>query len=472
MRNIIIFLGIVSLTICLREVPQDYTLIFKEDFSSIEKLQQNWNFEIGNGVNGWGNWEKQYYRTSEENVFVKDNQLHIKALNKNIQNYKYTSARLTTKNTFEFAYGYVKTRIKLPKVLGSWPAFWMLGQNFEEIGWPKCGEIDIVESVNDNDIIKSYLHWFDDGTGKGGDHGSNTQIQNKDQFHIYEMFWDKSYIKVFIDGTQNFIIDIANIHTNAFTKQFYFLINIAVGGTLPGNQIDNSKFPLEMIVDYIEVYQKNNELNYKYNPKSLIYNQQNQKITLNDGRLYYPFFKYGELRMKLAFPRVKGYTSKVYLFNRDRYSKKGDTIIIDTEGNYGEIAFAFIKDDSNTITSGTKWKEGDSYSLVEIDDVTQLNEYLFLWNEKSIKIYVNDIETYKIDITSKPDLKQYYIFNAFIEQNSNNNNNAPEIVLQNLKLFQYVKDTIDSVPEIPDIPEVNGAKLMGYIWLLFLLLFI
>ena len=294
MKQLLLILSLFSLVISLKENLSNYTLIFKEDFKSTENFEANWDFEIGTGDNGWGNSEKQYYRTSKDNIFIKDNQLHIKAIKKKIKDNEYTSGRITTKKTFQFAYGYVKTRMKLPKAKGIWPSFWMLGENIEKVGWPNCGEIDIVETINDNDVIFNSLHWFDDETRDRGDYSSVNNITNKDEFHIYELFWGEDYITIFIDGEQTYIIDIEHIATNAFTKQFYLIFSLAVGGDFPGNDIDNSKFPLEMIIDYIEVYQKN--YIYKYNPKNLIYELapeikpwrilENDNLFLKDGMLY------------------------------------------------------------------------------------------------------------------------------------------------------------------------------------------
>ena len=244
MKIFFLILPLISLVLPLEEIPENYSLIFRQNFSSEEDFEANWDYEIGTGTDGWGNQEKQYYRTSKNNCYIKDNQLHIKAIKESILNNKYSSARIISKKTFNFTYGYIKTRIKLPKAKGIWPAFWMLGANIDEIGWPKCGEIDIIEAVNDDDIIFSNAHWLDDGTGQKADYGTKYNINNRDEFHVYELLWDEESIKVFIDEIQTFIIDIKNIKTNAFKKEFFLILNVAVGGNFPGNIIDDSKFPL------------------------------------------------------------------------------------------------------------------------------------------------------------------------------------------------------------------------------------
>jgi len=363
-----IIFALISLVAPLEEVPENYTLIFKQDFTSEEDLEKNWDSQIGIGNNGWGNQEKEYYRTSKNNVYIKDNQLHIRAVKEKIQNNNYTSARIITKTAFKFKYGYLKTRVKLPKAKGIWPAFWLLGSNIDEVNWPKCGEIDIIEAVNDNDEIYTTVHWFDEGTDHKADYGTRYNITKRDEFHDYEFYWDEKYIRVFVDGSKTYEIDIANIKTNAFTKEFYLLLNVAVGGLLPGFDIDDSKFPLEMVVDYIEVYQKN--INYKHTPKNLIFElapeikpwpiEQNEHIFLKDGILHLkdflsfwlpnakglPCFKYGEIKMTVSLPDKKGISTKIYLFKRDKfYNANGEpTMINDVKGEIAKEAMKILSE--------------------------------------------------------------------------------------------------------------------------------
>ena len=181
MRLFFLAFALISLVAPLEEVPENYTLIFKQDFTSEEDLEKNWDSQIGIGNNGWGNQEKEYYRTSKNNVYIKDNQLHIRAVKEKIQNNNYTSARIITKTSFKYKYGYLKTRVKLPKAKGIWPAFWLLGSNIDEVNWPKCGEIDIIEAVNDNDEIYTTVHWFDDGTDHKADYGTRYNITKRDE---------------------------------------------------------------------------------------------------------------------------------------------------------------------------------------------------------------------------------------------------------------------------------------------------
>ena len=121
MNILILTLSLLSLVSPFKEVPDNYTLIFKQDFTWQSDFEANWDYEIGTGDISWGNQELQYYRTSKNNIYIRDNQLHIKAVKEKIQNSEYTSAIIITKKTFKFAYGYIKARIKLPKAKGIWP---------------------------------------------------------------------------------------------------------------------------------------------------------------------------------------------------------------------------------------------------------------------------------------------------------------------------------------------------------------
>ena len=125
-----------------------------------------WMFEIGTGSNGWGNNEKEYYTSRKDNAYIKDGVLHICAKKEDYEGQKYTSARMITKGKFAFKYGTVEARIALPTGKGIWPAFWMLGENFDTVGWPACGEIDIIESINDESIVYGTHHWQYDEIGR------------------------------------------------------------------------------------------------------------------------------------------------------------------------------------------------------------------------------------------------------------------------------------------------------------------
>ena len=138
----------------------DYTLEWSDEFNGTSLDRSNWTTEIGTGNWGWGNNEQQYYRDSPENIEVSDGTLKIHALrhDSTIGGKNYTSARMKTQGKHSFKYGKIEARMKLPRFQGSWPAFWMLGDNINSVGWPACGEMDIMEAINNNNNSYSNLH--------------------------------------------------------------------------------------------------------------------------------------------------------------------------------------------------------------------------------------------------------------------------------------------------------------------------
>lgn len=133
--------------------------LWHDEFDGETIDTSKWTFEIGTGAGGWGNNEWEYYTSRKENAYIKDGVLHIRAQKEDYEGQKYTSARMITKDKFAFTYGTVEARIALPTGKGIWPAFWMLGQNIDEVSWPACGEIDIIEAVNTENKIYGTNHW-------------------------------------------------------------------------------------------------------------------------------------------------------------------------------------------------------------------------------------------------------------------------------------------------------------------------
>lgn len=219
-----------------------------------------WTFEIGTGASGWGNNEWEYYTSRKENAYIKDGVLHIRAQKEDYEGQKYTSARMITKDKFAFTYGTVEARIALPTGKGIWPAFWMLGENFDTVGWPACGEIDIIEAVNSENKIYGTNHWANGAEyatygNNTGDYRNQKFELDITQFHTYKFTWDEKYIRMFVDDFMYHEILIENNEgdTEEFHKPFFFLLNVAVAGNWPGFEVDDSQFPNEMLVDYIRV---------------------------------------------------------------------------------------------------------------------------------------------------------------------------------------------------------------------------
>lgn len=234
--------------------------LWHDEFDGETIDTSKWTFEIGTGAGGWGNNEWEYYTDRKENAYVKDGVLHIRAQKEDYEGQKYTSARMITKDKFAFTYGTVEARIALPTGKGIWPAFWMLGQNIDEVSWPACGEIDIIEAVNTENKIYGTNHWANGAEyatygNNTGDYRNQKFELDITQFHTYKFTWDEKYIRMFVDDFMYHEILIENNEgdTEEFHKPFFFLLNIAVAGNWPGFEVDDSQFPNEMLVDYIRV---------------------------------------------------------------------------------------------------------------------------------------------------------------------------------------------------------------------------
>ena len=234
--------------------------LWHDEFDGETIDTSKWTFEIGTGASGWGNNEWEYYTDRKENAYVKDGVLHIRAQKEDYEGQKYTSARMLTKGKFAFKYGTVEARIALPTGKGIWPAFWMLGENFDTVGWPACGEIDIIEAVNSENKIYGTNHWANGSEyatygNNTGDYRNQKFELDITQFHTYKFTWDEKYIRMFVDDFMyhEILIEGNEGDTEEFHKPFFFLLNVAVAGNWPGFEVDDSQFPNEMLVDYIRV---------------------------------------------------------------------------------------------------------------------------------------------------------------------------------------------------------------------------
>lgn len=259
--RLVVFLVIIAFLMTM--IPEsklnaatNWSLVWSDEFNGTALNTSNWTAEIGTGSNGWGNNELQYYTNRTENLQVTGGNLVITARKENYSGMGYTSARIKTQNLKTFTYGKIEARIKLPSGQGLWPAFWMLGSNITtpNMGWPKCGEIDIMERVNNNSSVNGTVHWDANGHAEFGRVSGNLDFS---QFHVYTVEWDANYIRWFVDGTQFNEFYIANNtgNTEEFHKSFFLLLNLAVGGNWPGSPNSSTPFPSQMLVDYVRVYQ-------------------------------------------------------------------------------------------------------------------------------------------------------------------------------------------------------------------------
>lgn len=209
-----------------------------------------WGYDVGAG--GWGNNESQHYTNRLDNAVVSNGTLKIIAKAESFSGSNYTSARLLSRNKFSFKYGKIEVSAKLPTGLGTWPAIWMLGDNFTTAGWPACGEIDIMEHKgSDLNRIHGSLHY--PGRSGGNPVTATTLIQNATSaFHLYTCEWSPQSIKFFVDG--NLYQSVANTTSLPFNQPFFIILNQALGGTF-GGAIDPSFSSATFEIDYVRVYQ-------------------------------------------------------------------------------------------------------------------------------------------------------------------------------------------------------------------------
>ncbi len=244
----------ISFIYTITNFGQSWNLIWSDEFEGPSINTSNWVFEIGNN-NGWGNNELEYYTSRPENAKIENGQLVITARQESYGGKSYTSARMKTQGKRSFKYGKIEAYIKIPMGQGSWPAFWMLGDNISFIGWPKCGEIDIMEHVNNASSVNGTIHW----ANAAGAHVSEGKTTTFDvsQYHLYTIEWNSAQIKWFIDYKPYFTFSISNSvnSTEEFHLPHFILLNLAIGGNWPGNPNGTMQFPISMNVDYVRVYE-------------------------------------------------------------------------------------------------------------------------------------------------------------------------------------------------------------------------
>jgi beta-glucanase (GH16 family) len=240
--------------------PESYPsmeLVWSDEFSGSDLNTDDWTQREGNGcpdLCGWGNGELQLY--SVDNTRIENGNLIITAENPNGKTY--TSSRLNTKEKQEFKYGRIDIRARLPFGRGIWPALWMLGSNIDQVPWPECGEIDIMELVGHQPgTVHGTAHYDRDGhefVGTGWPLSAPERYADK--FHVFSILWQEDEIEWYVDYNKFFSIKAKDVGFNyPFNQPFYFIANIAVGGEWPGEPDATTTFPQIMEVDYIRVFQ-------------------------------------------------------------------------------------------------------------------------------------------------------------------------------------------------------------------------
>ncbi len=250
-------LGLIVITLGLSfQSSAQWVMIWNDEFDNSTLDNSKWVNDVGG--NGWGNNEAQYYTAGNANLTIANGEATFTAKDEQFGTNEYTSAKIISKNLFDVQYGKIEGRMKCPMGKGLWPAFWMLGSNIDSVSWPKCGEIDVMEHINNEPKIHGTAHW--DNVG----HQYLGGIINTDPtaFHTYTITWDSTYIKWYMDDQLYYLLNITNgtNGTEEFHKEFYLILNLAVGGNWPGYPDGTTVFPAEFVVDYIRVYKDQAEL--------------------------------------------------------------------------------------------------------------------------------------------------------------------------------------------------------------------
>lgn len=239
-----------------------YTLTWSDEFNSSSLDNTIWGHQNGDGcpgLCGWGNNELEYYTDRPENLFFQNGKLIIEARPESFNGKNYTSSKILTQGRKPIKFGRIDIRAILPKGKGIWPAFWLMPEKSVFGGWPKSGEIDLMEVVgHEPNKTHGTLHY---GPGPG-----STQINRNytlpsgtfnDEFHVFSLEWKEDQLKWLIDGNVFSTVNKADLGANnyPFNEEFFVIMNLAIGGNWPGNPDATTYFPQWLIVDYIRVYQ-------------------------------------------------------------------------------------------------------------------------------------------------------------------------------------------------------------------------
>lgn len=273
-RNSLLLIALLILSVgCETDETQTVTnfdeLVMQDEFDIDGSPNSDlWTYNIGTGMNGWGNNELQYYTNRTENIKVENGVLLITAKKENYEGSSYTSARILTKGLFEQKYGRFEAKIRLPYGQGLWPAFWLLGTNCNstsettESNWPNCGEIDIMEyRGQDPTIVLGSAH----GPGYSAGNAVTKEYELENDrfdtgFHVFGIEWAPDYINYYVDDVLYNQITPEDVTGDwVFDQPFYIILNLAVGGDFVNAPNNETVFPQSMLVDYVRVY-KNNRL--------------------------------------------------------------------------------------------------------------------------------------------------------------------------------------------------------------------
>ncbi len=245
------------------EAYDAWKIKWAEEFNGDAVDTDTWTFEMGNGCDrglcGWGNNELQQYSDSPENVRIEEGRLVIEA--KQEGSTSYSSARMITQDKQELRFGRIDIRAKLPKGQGVWPAIWMLGANIDDVGWPACGEIDIMELVgHEPNKVHGTVHYGPPSPNNRFTGTSSTAPKGdfSERFHVFTLVWHANQLYWYVDDFLYFEINPDKLGNEAypFNNNFFFILNVAIGGNWPGDPDETTAFPQRMEVDYIRVFER------------------------------------------------------------------------------------------------------------------------------------------------------------------------------------------------------------------------
>jgi beta-glucanase (GH16 family) len=239
-----------------------YNLAWSDEFNGPELDNRAWSYQNGDGcpnLCGWGNNELQFYKGASNTTF-QDGKMIIEARKESRGSRNYTSAKIVSSGKKTIKFGRIDIRAKLPKGKGIWPALWLLPQHNVYGGWPRSGEIDLMELVgHEPGKVYGTLH-FGPGPGSTQISRSHTLPSGSfnDEFHVFSLEWKQDQVKWYVDGNLFSTVNKSDFGTTAypFNEEFYFIINLAVGGNWPGSPDATTFLPQWLIVDYVRVYQQ------------------------------------------------------------------------------------------------------------------------------------------------------------------------------------------------------------------------
>lgn len=256
------------------DLPEGWHLVWSDEFdgpSGSSPDGAKWMLDTGG--QGWGNQEWQYYTASPENAALDGNGF-LTIVARRVAGSgstelscwygpcRYTSARLLSRTRFSFMYGRVEARLKLPYGQGIWPAFWMLGDSFPEVGWPGCGEIDIMDNIGrEPGMVHVGVH----GPGYSGSAGISHRFALPsgqafaDDYHVFRLEWEPDELRWYVDGHKYATLSrsqLSEARPWVFDHAFFLILNVAVGGTWPGYPDETTTFPQVLAVDYVRVFQR------------------------------------------------------------------------------------------------------------------------------------------------------------------------------------------------------------------------